>query len=129
MTRHIRLPLAANTTATHCGSCKAIALKDPHRENGGMFELEMCTRFDKTFGLDKPYPRSFECRKAEKTPWLPMSSAPKDGTVVLLVARHNGENFVTTGLYLSGAWRVVRRNVDPEPLAWMPLPELPEVLP
>lgn len=58
--------------------------------------------------------------------WLPMDSAPKDGTRVLLVVDHgeHGDK-VWTGLFANG-WVLSYGKAMTEPTWWMPLPSPPK---
>lgn len=73
--------------------------------------------------------------------WLPIESAPKDGTPVLLFARLAGLNIATNSPYSPtihvGAYRTDlslwtgssycdQREIEIEPTHWMPRPEFPE---
>lgn len=58
--------------------------------------------------------------------WLPIESAPRDGTLVFLYEPHSCGGFMFVGvLALDGVWR---NNLDLEvqnPTHWMPLPPTP----
>lgn len=66
--------------------------------------------------------------------WLPIDTAPKDGTIVdLWVANINGAKFrVTDANFSRGEWRVDGIIIDnlyltvSIPSHWMPLPEPPK---
>lgn len=73
--------------------------------------------------------------------WLPIESAPKDGTPVLLFARLAGVNFATNSPYAPtihvGAYRTDlrlwtgsayrdQREIELEPTHWMPRPAFPD---
>lgn len=70
--------------------------------------------------------------------WLPIESAPKDGTFIILYASHN-EPPVSIGYYeddgelwagaASQVWWMVEADIMPSacrPTHWMPLPKPPE---
>ena len=77
---------------------------------------------------------------SEKNEWKPIDSAPKDGTPVLLFARLSGHNIQTNSRYAPtiqvGAFRTDlkiwtgsayrdQREIEIEPISWMPLPPFP----
>lgn len=59
-------------------------------------------------------------------PWMPIETAPKDGTRVLLVIDH-GEwgDKIWTGLWANG-WMVSYGKTSNPPTHWMPLPAEPQ---
>ncbi|WP_116521038.1 hypothetical protein [Achromobacter insuavis] len=78
--------------------------------------------------------------RAADAGWLPIESAPKDGTPVLLFARLTGPNFATGAPYAPtihvGAYRTDlciwtgsayrdQREIEIEPTCWMPRPAFP----
>ena len=54
--------------------------------------------------------------------WMPIETAPKDGTRVLLSIREDG---LTIGYYCGGAW-IYQESSWHNPTHWHPLPEPPE---
>jgi hypothetical protein len=57
--------------------------------------------------------------------WMPISTAPKDGTVIILLAGKwlSGEWEVRSGTFLATRWPFVGSGM---PTHWMPLPPPPE---
>ncbi len=60
--------------------------------------------------------------------WLPIASAPRDGTIVLLTS-HRDPEVVTSGWYERGAfdrrWYSCQDHADIQPTHWRPLPPPP----
>jgi hypothetical protein len=67
-------------------------------------------------------------RLNEALEWQPIETAPKDGTIVLLVIDHGkwGEK-VWTGLWDDG-WMVIYGKARNAPTHWMPLPAPPAAI-
>jgi len=59
--------------------------------------------------------------------WRPISSAPKDGSAVLLFfpKRYSGSGGISWGCHVSGDWLDSRAIRDNDASHWMPLPEPP----
>ena len=62
--------------------------------------------------------------------WQPIETAHKDGTHIILYARHShmpyGQMIVLSGCYKNGWWEDCPGNASPlEATHWMPLPEAP----
>lgn len=59
--------------------------------------------------------------------WLPIATAPKDGTEILVFTRYGNKYVVAYDDVFSNPWRV--RNdegiSETAPIYWMPLPEAP----
>lgn len=58
--------------------------------------------------------------------WMPISTAPRDGTSVLVYGpRRDGGTYIDVCPYYMNEWTVIWMDNYEEPTHWMPLPEPP----
>lgn len=69
-------------------------------------------------------PRGLEAQPA--SPWMPIPTAPKDGSSVLLYDPRLFDEKRIVGLWWEGRW-LVDKGLELNPTHWMRLPEPPEV--
>ena len=70
---------------------------------------------------------ALEAVRGRVSPWLPIESAPKDGTVILLSETERGEAKVFAAEF-NEDWGLFTVHIDGAPLFpthWMPLPPAP----